>query len=131
MPHDPRDVCPLHIGHYAWVRRRAWATLAACAVAVAGLVAVFAVEGDNESETSCDLALMAREVMLQPSEVTTAALEDQGAPGKDHCDMGPVGPSGLGYPVLGFDCIVRELGGATIGTADANRADGTCGQDDP
>ena len=61
------------------------------------------------------------------------SLQDQGGPGRDDCDRGPV-PHGDDAPhllVLGYDCKVRDHTGAVTATTTPNRLDGTCGQLDP
>jgi hypothetical protein len=64
----------------------------------------------------------------------TIALEDQGTPGRDGCDI-TVG-SGVwarrdAAPVLGYDCRIRDGERHVIGTYPPNRRDGTCGQAEP
>jgi hypothetical protein len=60
----------------------------------------------------------------------TIALEDQGTPGRDGCDIG-VWPRRDATPVLGYDCRIRNSERHVIGTYPPNRRDGTCGQADP
>jgi hypothetical protein len=64
----------------------------------------------------------------------TVALEDQGTPGRDGCDI-TVG-SGVwarrdAAPVLGYDCRIRDGERHVVGTFPPNRRDGTCGQAEP
>ena len=64
----------------------------------------------------------------------TVALEDQGAPGRDGCDI----TVGFGVwarrdasPVLGYDCRIRDSERHVVGTYPPNRRDGICGQEAP
>jgi hypothetical protein len=55
------------------------------------------------------------------------ALQDQGAPGHDHCDMRHPESYRRG-PVLLFDCHIVSASTTTPETIPPNRADRECGQ---
>lgn len=109
-------------------------TRPALAAALTGAVSVggiaYALLDDDPTPTFCTMALAIREIPLSQTEIRTVALEDQGAPGRDECDTEPVPDRRLGFPVLGFDCSIREANGSTLATIAPNRPDGTCGQAD-
>jgi len=108
--------------------RRAW-IVAALGIATAPvLVGVFTVVADEPEETFCTMGLAIRHVSIASTEVTVVALQDQGSPGDDGCDVDASGPT-AGLAVLGYDCRIRDAG-TVLGIADANRPDGTCGQGD-
>ena len=59
----------------------------------------------------------------------TVAPQDQTGPGEDEaCDFDETESA---YPVLGFDCKVREPDGEVTAELVPNRSDGTCGLPDP
>ena len=84
----------------------------------------------HEGHVVCD-----RVLHLKDLPQGTAALQDQGAPGRDGCDMTDhthgygVGANTL--PILGFDCRLRDAHGRVIARFPPNRPDGLCGQDAP
>jgi hypothetical protein len=55
------------------------------------------------------------------------ALEDQGSPGRDGCELRH-GEHPAGYNVLGLDCKVRDVAEIVVATTTPNRPDGTCGR---
>ena len=57
------------------------------------------------------------------------ALQDQGAPGRDGCELPRVGTKE--FDVLGLDCRVRTDRNVVVASTTPNREDGTCGQPDP
>jgi len=59
----------------------------------------------------------------------TVALQDQGAPGRDGCELPRVGTKT--FDVLGLDCRVRTDRNVVIASTTPNRSDGTCGQPGP
>lgn len=59
----------------------------------------------------------------------TVAPQDQTGPNEDeHCDFDQTEDA---YPVLGFDCKVREPDGEVTVELVPNRSDGTCGLPGP
>ena len=60
-----------------------------------------------------------------------AALQDQGSPGRDGCDLGDNGVTlervRMEYE-LDYDCLLRNRSGEVVASTTPNRADGTCGQ---
>jgi hypothetical protein len=65
----------------------------------------------------------------------TVVLQDQGAPGRDGCEIDEVpdeattGAAGDDVLVLGLDCSYRDAEGDVVATTEPNRPDGSCGQD--
>lgn len=108
---------------------RRWAILGASAVVVAGLfVGGRMLTDEDEVERFCSL----QGSVGQTANGRAYPLEDQGAPGRDGCDVTefPDNGDGFGPAYIGFDC---QLHGTlyTPGTVMApNRSDGTCGQAD-
>ncbi|MEY2446580.1 MAG: hypothetical protein QOH79_56, partial [Acidimicrobiaceae bacterium] len=100
MPIQTLDVGVLHRHCYA-VSTRKKAAFAVCAAVIAValvLVRLGALDALTESKF-CTQALA-----LVPG--TDIALEDQGSPGRDGCDIDRVGGAG-DMLVLGFDCQTR------------------------
>ena len=69
-----------------------------------------------------------------PLAVTTVdghrvALQDQGAPGRDGCELPRIGTKD--FDVLGLDCRVRTNKNVVVASTTPNRSDGTCGQPGP
>lgn len=99
-------------------------------VVVVACTVAYVIVRDDDDTTFCDTALRIRQVQLSPTETMTVVLQDQGAPGPDGCDL-----EQFGYPgddpnsVLAYDCQIRSVAGAVLGSAPANRSDDTCGQD--
>ena len=59
----------------------------------------------------------------------TVVPQDQTGPGEDQaCDFDETEDA---YPVLGFDCKVREPDGEVTAELEPNRSDGTCGLPGP
>jgi hypothetical protein len=79
---------------------RTWCRLLViAAVAIVG-IGGWAVARPDPQEKFCTLALGVDSV-----DGVTLALEDQGGPGRDHCDIDPQTYSG-GFAVLTFDCMI-------------------------
>jgi hypothetical protein len=108
--------------------------VAVLVLAIVGVAGVGLWANDQGEPRFCKVGLAAREV-----DGHWAALQDQGDPGPDRCDMDEapythydvVGDRGdRGGLVLGFDCAVRDRDGEVVTIDDPNRPDGTCGQDE-
>jgi hypothetical protein len=113
-------------GHHQPMTKRAWIVAALGLATALGLVGMFILTTNEPEEKFCTMGLAYRIVSIG-SESTDVALQDQGSPGDDGCDIDPSGPAASGQAVLGYDCRIRD-GGNVLGSAEANRADGTCGQ---
>ncbi len=85
--------------------------------------------GDTKPDHFCTLGLPIAIVDGQ-----TVVLQDQGRAGRHEEDepcSGDYGPNGIaGFNKLGFDCKLRDANGVVVGSSNANRADGRCGQAD-
>jgi hypothetical protein len=108
-------------------RRSIGAGLLVLAATLIGLGVI--VSNDHSPAHLCTLQLAFVTV-----EGRTIALEDQGKPGRDGCDI----TVGFGVsarsdpaPVLGYDCRIRDSERHVVGKYPPNRRDGTCGQAEP
>jgi hypothetical protein len=127
---DDREPVEGDVDEPAGARTPRWVTVAlvgACALAVASASVV---RSPKQDDRFCNAALA-----LGSANGQVYPLQDQGAPGPDHCDRQQPAAEGDGWVsdgYLGYDCRVHFAVGVVSEPVMApNRADGTCGQAEP
>ncbi|MCU1369317.1 MAG: hypothetical protein JWO77_511 [Ilumatobacteraceae bacterium] len=93
-------------------------------VVVIGAVGLFAWSSRAQESHFCQASLAIVEI-----DGRSVAPQDQTGPTEDPwCDFDQTEDA---YPVLGFDCRIRQPDGEVIAKLVPNRHDGTCGLPDP